>query len=216
MIKDNDEEGYSLPITDDDKKFAQKLLSLPKFKIPPDLLYYMIINFRTSRSKHFVLPDDTEIEKQQAIYSKRTQILENQIEEIQFKTSNGTFNIDRKDYHYKYFVRVVEQMMKDYQRLLPLSIEKQREWLIDGEVYYLFTLLNEHTSLRAYTRNVIIGLFMVHFEIERGRILMAERQWNNNRTSDVDYHHYLDKHVKSRLKRILRRFNSQTNDIQGD
>lgn len=198
-------EGYSSPLSEEDLDFAKTIKS--KHNIPLDILLVLIISFRNSRSNVFVMSDFAKNKKTQKTSTRKAIVLNAKVTGITITTETGSLKLDHTDNYFKYFIPTIQLMKHHYKKFLPNSIEKDREWLLDGDIFNMYNILNENTSLRPTERNFVIGLFLIHFKIYKRKVLKSSQDdLDENPTSDQDFNHYLAKIVKSRLVTILKRF----------
>ena len=200
---DNTEE-YSLPIKKEDIDFAITVNS--KYNIPLDLLYGLIISFRNSKSDIFSMSEFDKDRKKQNAKTKKAIILNAKVKEILIITEDGRLKVNQSDNYFKFFNQTISIMRDDYKQYLPKSIKCYRERLLDGEIFNMYKILKDNTALITSSRNVVIGLFLVHFEINKMIKLKSEPEWEKDQQEYRTYNEFLNKRVKARLDTIFKNY----------
>ncbi len=62
------------------------------------------------------------------------------------------------------------------------------------------------TPLGPWARRVVIGMFLQYFQLWENTPIKSEEEWNENKTSDLTYRHYLVSVVKSHEKKVREDF----------
>jgi hypothetical protein len=204
-MKESDaNDDSSLPLRKADIEFAEYVQTY--CPVPYDLLYLLILKFKHTVSNPFDLIDKTMGNRKSKALRKKAIILNDTIKSVLIKSERGSLIIDRSDDHFKYFLVTIDILRNKYKKFLPNSVEIDRECLLDGDIFYLNNILETKTKLSEFPRQVVIGLFLVYFEVIKRKHLYSSEEWSNISDSNKDYKHYLAKIAKSRLKAIHKRF----------
>jgi hypothetical protein len=202
-MNQEDNVNYS-PLPESDLRFMEDVFL--KYTIPKDILFMMILDFRNTRRNPFSSATVTDQHDINTKENERVSLFESRVLEIIIRTEAGDVTFDRSDKHFKYFQQAFKSLASDYRQYLPRNHNEVLETLLDGDVFLLNHMLMQHTNLIASHRHQLIGLFMLHFGVDKRVSIKTEQQWTDNPTSDQDYKHYLEKFVKSRLRFNSKRF----------
>lgn len=200
----------SLSLSKADLEFAEKVLSF--YRIPLDILYLIILGFKHTISNPFDLTDEMKNKKKSKIVRQKALVLHDNIIEVIIRSESGIIRIDHTDDLFGYFMAIIRTLRNQYKKYLP--VDKNKEWLIDGDIFYLYNMLEKRAHLKPSQSRITIGLFLAHYKVFKRKPLRTLEEWGADRTNDKTYRQYLDHRVKIILIPILKRFKMQDADFQ--
>jgi hypothetical protein len=195
------------PITSEDEAFASKLSK--EYKLSFEDISMLLREFRYSVQDGLpeYLFDDLE---NGGIKKRYEQILINRLlKSITIETENGSLIINSSDPFFKYFSLPIQRAIKKIERLVNSEKEKMKSVLMNFVFLDVYMYLRRNNSLSKFKIYVILGLFLVHFKVYKGKALLTEKEYKPEDYEAQDYEHYLYDRVKSRLKNFSNRFRAK-------
>jgi hypothetical protein len=208
------------PLSKEDKEFALRLEN--ETHLPIEALYFVVGQFRLSIENqvneaaqlNLSIHLDRfypEIGKSYKKYIKSLLAPNLEIESITVKTNKGTIKLNPSDHLFKSLYISIQRFRKKLDNVINSKRSAFKSGLLDSLLLYLILFFRLNAKLSKFQMRVVIGMFIVHFKVFKGKLIMTEDEFNiSSLDLEVqDYKHYLSERVKSRMKKYFPRIKSE-------
>lgn len=187
-----------------DEIFASEVAD--EFGIPLQSLVQLVNTLRSWKQVH---PEKINLPSwKRGKYANLIRIMDSpdfRVTDIHLETPGDVIHLSEDDPLFYYFNTSIKRMQNAFKREMVLA-DKQwskyiNEWAKRQIFRYVISYSKNH-NLSVFNQRAIIGLFLIHFEINLRKPIMTPAQWENKMIGD-GHNDYLNFIVKYQYKKYL-------------
>jgi len=187
---------YLPVITPQDQEFAEQVAN--DFNLPIEEIEWLVRYVR-----HEILDDFSEYMKDSRLKETYQKLFspDTEITGISINTNKGDLKIEVKSALYDlYFKTLMHRIKLNFKETLSSELEYLHA-LNERALFGMIIMYFNGTSLNDFNKNIVIGKFLIYFNLFEEKPIKTEIEWNDDPTDDQDYKHYLRSIVSSRRRK---------------